>query len=1548
MKNTHVIEPNFEADFLKFSEVVALPRSLAKSMRYCVAILLACILLFCQVVRAQTTIDIANVPLLALKSAPGLVMLTMSRDHRLYYAAYNEASDIDNDGVIDLGFKPNIQYYGYFVSDRCYQYSTVVIPARFIPVSIASAANGCASSTGRWHGNWMNWMATSRMDALRKVLYGGQRVTDTASTTVIQAAHIPPESHIWGKEYRPSPKGPDTYLIQNYTPMSAPATGRMHIFLMKSEGSASTVYTNLSPPTLRAIADVDIDIDRVWLWASSERPVGGAAGSTGYNRPGSSTLVNTAPASISYGLPGFSGGTITYSATSFSAFVTPPTIRVEACVAIGGVRESTCTGYPASSPTIWKPTGVLHDYSTNDSLKFGLLTGSYHNNYSGGVLRKDIGSFKDEFDAATGIFNASVGISKTIDRLTNYGFNISDQLYTCGFKWTSLRNERECVMWGAPVAEMMYEGLRYFTDKQPMPAFVSGVDGASSPDTRMTLPTKTTWLNPFRPKSSGGSPICSKPVQMVIADPITSFDSDQLPGAAYSPAAGYGATITNDLLGLQVSTLADQIWTDEFGASTKNFFIGQTTASNYDGNPTAKPANSFRFIRGHAPDETTSQGSYYAASISRFGRETGVPIRSSSTGSTTIAKVDTISIALGSVVPRIELLSSGRLVSLVPFSKMVGGCGNPASPISTPSGFQPTGLITGVFIDKIANSPVANTDPLINSGRPFARFMVSFSDGDQGGDNEADANAYYTMSINGSGQLVVRMDSYYQATCAQQNMGYVISGTTNDGVYLEVRGVSAGSERYYLDTLPGQSPASAAGRIPGNATAISNSSASRTFTLTSAAATAGYVPRDPLWYAAKYGGAGIFDTNGDPTNYFRIANPAQLPQQMGQAFRSAAALAAVASTSVVGAGNRSAGSAAIYQANYDSLTWSSRVYAFTVNASGVANNTATWDASLKIPAVGSRTLFLGRGTSTYALTSAGFSGLTSAEQSDFGNTQTYAYLIGDKSNEERKGGTLRNRGTTSGSGAGSVIGDIVNSDPQVIGKKDLGYAPSDASYTSFLTTIDFEMLAVGTNGGYFHIFDAEPDATGGGELLGFMPQAARPDIKGLASTGYTHRNMIDGPIGLGHAKIRTPADPTVKWRAVSVATGGIGVPTIFAIDTSTKTFTTNSIIWELNPATGLGANTSTFGQIIGRPVIGKIPFAGGTWVAIFGNGYNSSSGLAKLYVVRLHDGNILRVLDAGITTGNGMGFIEATRKTTGDRDTIDFVYGADYKGGIWRFDLSDTNPSNWQSQASLLFRTPASQRMTAELRIGPPPTHANTTGGKMVYFGTGQFLTSTDAAVTTTQALYGIYDDLTSISYLTPVLAGTTLISTTISAVVGGDVRTVTAAVAPFWYQDSTKKGWTIPLAGSNITVGERVMAPPVFYPLGNGTSAVIFTSIVPSADDCTAGLDTWVTAINPLTGGYMKAFKNGTFSGIKINGGSPRGVFVLSDGGAPILFTSQTIFNENPVPTSYSTIAGGEQIVTINGVVGTTRILGIELESSPPPVPGANILNRQVWRQLK
>jgi type IV pilus assembly protein PilY1 len=1506
---------------------------------------------FAPLALAQTTVAIAQVPLLALKSAPGLVLLTLSRDQRLFYAAYNDSSDLDGDGVIDVGFKPSITYYGYFVPERCYAYDSS--NGRFSPKSLASATDGCfsAPSSARWHGNWLNWATMSRMDALRRVLYGGYRVDDPTSSTnptVLQGAYIPRDAHVWGKEYRPvSGRDLNVYLIQNYTALSAPTTGKQHLFIVKSDAFSSTpsdtgttAYPFPMPaPRLRVITNVDQSTERIWDWAAGD---------------------------------GADLGADTYAGKASTAY----TIKVEACVALSSVRETGCTGYPSASPTIWKPTGTLHDYALNNGLKFGLLTGSYKNNYSGGVVRRNIASFNDEVTPATGVWrqvtegSASVdGIARTIDRLSIYGTDGSS--YYCGSSFTAARNQGVCQSWGAPVSEMMYEGLRYFSGKSTSTsAFSTGLSTTSSADRRLRLPlmgsSTSPWANPFRATSAGGNPICSRPVQMVIADPVTSYDSDQLPGS-YFGLIGGSAAVTTDLTGWGATTLStvnQELWNLE-GLGTRNIYIGQSGTVS-DGNPTAKSATTFHNIRGHAPDGAMAQGSYYAAAVARFGRTPGITI-GAPTGTPAVAavtgqKVDTISVALGTVVPKIRVpmdVARTRYASIVPIAKSVANL----SINKAPGQYQATGTITGFYLDYSYNttgSSGPDYSTAQNGGRPIMSFVVNFSDSDEGTDNESDAIVRYTVSVNAAGNLLVRIDPVATNIAGiQMQIGYAISGTTKDGLYLDMR-TQASSEVYYLDTLISgtpQDPAPVVAPYRTNASALPATATTRTLTFnTSGSTSADFLPRDPLWYAAKYGGAGIMDANGDPTNYFKITSPANLPDQMGKAFRSAAALAAVASTSVVGVGQRSLGTAAIYQANYDSLTWSSRVYAFPVSTDGSLNNTAIWEASAKLPAPSATArnkLFLGRGGTSVpvALTSGNFTSLTSAEQADFGDANTYAYLIGDKTTEERKGGTRRNRGTTAAADYGSVLGDIVNSDPQIISKKDYGYTASDATYAAYWSAINFETLAVGSNDGFFHIFDAEPDSTGGGELLGFMPQAARTNIKDLADPGYQHRYGVDGSIGMGHAKIAVPGDATESWRTVVVAGGGAGAKTVFAVNASSKTFTANSILWELNASSTVASAFTTkfartFGNIMGRPGIGKLN--DGTWVAIFGNGFNSTSGVACLYVVRLDTGAIIRIIqtNTNLTTGtdtNGLGSTELVRKTTGDQDTIEFVYGADYKGNIWRFDPNDGSAS---ASGSLIYSTPTGRPITAEIRVGAAPSHVNTAGGKMIYFGTGSYLSATDSADTTSQRLYGIFDATTSTSNTVAYASEASLTSMAITAAAGADVRqTATVTAGSEWYTTSTKRGWYVPLSGTNITAGERVIAPPVRYTVSGVLDAFLFTSIVPSTSECEAGLDAWISGVDAMTGGYKKVFNSFAENSVRIRGGSPRGVFVLQDGGAPTLYISQTIFNGTIATTSFTTATGGSQTVNINGVAGTTRIISVGLTGSPAVTPTPF---RQVWRQLK
>jgi hypothetical protein len=125
---------------------------------------------------------------------------------------------------------------------------------------------------------------------------------------------------------------------------------------------------------------------------------------------------------------------------------------------------------------------------------------------------------------------------------------------------------------------------------------------------------------------------------------------------------------------------------------------------------------------------------------------------------------------------------------------------------------------------------------------------------------------------------------------------------------------------------------------------------------------------------------------------------------------------------------------------------------------------------------------------------------------------------------------------------------------------------------------------------------------------------------------------------------------------------------------------------------------------------------------------------------------------------------------------------------------------------------------------------------------------------------------------------------------------------------------------------------------------AVLFTSIVPGADDCVAGVDAWITGVDVMTGGFTPVFDGLTTNSVKVAGGSPRGVFVLQDGGDPALYISQTIFNGAITATTFATSTGGVQTVSINGTTGQTQVLGIKLTKASVASSAA----RQSWRQLK
>ena len=1475
---------------------------------------------------AFAQVDLAKAPLLTLKTAPGLVMLTMGRDLPLFKAAYNDVNDLDGDGVPDLFFKPGFRYEGYFAYDRCYDYGTGS-SGLFSPVRIGDKQSpnvndtskdyySCLGTTaGQWSGNFLNWVAMARMDILRKVLYGGKRSTDGTST-VLERAYVPQDSTMWGKEY--ASVANDGYDISEFTPLALPTGTTRHMFANTTLVTGSVRFdTAVNLPKMIVYQNRP---GRIWDLVAQERLILGT-------NPGVTPLPST------------SEGTV----------ITQHTVRIETCKLISAKYEDWCTGYPAAAPTAYKPTGLLHKYGEAKTLAFGLISGTYDNNYSGGVLRQNIDNFGREVNNSNGRYYLPATVTGIVHHLNAFRpWGFADGDWACG-SFTGLPNNGACPAWGNPLGEMMFEGLNYFSGGSPTTAFTAGV-GSSTNSAELAGKLnlqQPAWLNPYVTSSirsnTAAYPSCARPIQMTIGDPKTSFDSDQLPGSVFPIGAGMGSVSTATLGTLNVATEGNAIWSSEFGATVKKFFIGEGPG-NADGNPSAKSVSSFSNIRGHGPDSTTNQGSFYGASVARYGKYTGVNNPAVPAAS---LRVDQVSIALDSHIPQIKIPLNGKTISIVLLSKSVNDYG-----ISNAKGaYQQTGAITAFFVDKMANTNIGNMNASINSGRPYYKFRISFSDADQGNDNESDAKVTYEVNVTSATTLTVGMDYFNGTNGIEMHQGYVIAGTSTDGVYLDVGGGAgfgvppAPKVGYFLDTMPGKAPGSAmlppatgpnytdiATRLPRSTLATP-----RTFTL-GTGSNGEFVPHDMLWYAAKYGGAtrdmdGGFNfkskANGDPENYFAANNPSQLAAQLGQAFQKAAALSAATSSAVAGNGVRVGGGSFVYQAGYDTIRWGGEVSGFTVDFNGNVSNTPIWRATTAQPIPSSRTIVLGQGgTTSTAITTSSFAGLTAIEKGYFKDDNTFKYLLGVRTSEQAStpiAGTLRNRS--------SAIGDIANSDPIYINSNDFGY--TDTDYGTFKVSEEAapQLVGFGSNDGFYRLVSA----TNGVEKLAFIPWEVQSRLSKLANPAYEHEYYVDGPSGFGHVKWGG------SWKPVVAASLGAGGKSVFAIKAS-LTPSASDVLWEFG-------NNPDLGNVVNKPIVGMLE-NGTTPVVIVGNGVNSTNGRATLFVLNAQTGAVVRTCkptDAlGNSAGNGLGSIASI--SVNGNGKINYIYGSDYKGNIWRFDPNDSSSTNQCAATKVFTATDSSaarQPITGEITLIKAPAAKP---GYMVLFGTGSYLTATDPATTQVQSLYGVWDDLGTGTVIKANLNAQTI--ATPSTLAG--TRTTSAVTAgSAWFDTATKKGWYLDLTCSDSTIctpGERTIAKPTL--LGNGAlQRVFFLSMVPGTDPCKVGGGGWLTSIDPTSGGYVKGFGTITPNSTYIAGVTPRGLFIVkrtqttNNAVTDILFVSVTI-SGGVVPNPQGTVSTGGLVLPGDG--SGTAIIGLDVSLCPGCAPAGLGTRRQVWRQIQ
>ncbi|HFB5144176.1 TPA: pilus assembly/adherence protein PilC, partial [Neisseria gonorrhoeae] len=136
-----------------------------------------------------------------------------------------------------------------------------------------------------------------------------------------------------------------------------------------------------------------------------------------------------------------------------------------------------------------------------------------------------------------------------------------------------------------------------------------------------------------------------------------------------------------------------------------------------------------------------------------------------------------------------------------------------------------------------------------------------------------------------------------------------------------------------------------------------------------------------------------------------------------------------------------------------------------------------------------------------------------------------------------------------------------------------------------------------------------------------------------------------------------------------------------------------------------------------------------------------ASGYAAKDIVSSDNTTALYVYDLGNGSGSLIKKIEApggkgglSSPTLVDKDLdgiVDIAYAGDRGGNMYRFDLSDSNPSKWS--VSTIFE--------GQRPITSAPAVSRLADKRVVIFGTGSDLSEEDVVGTDQQYIYGIFDD---------------------------------------------------------------------------------------------------------------------------------------------------------------------------------------------------------------
>ncbi|HXX74824.1 MAG TPA: PilC/PilY family type IV pilus protein [Nitrospiraceae bacterium] len=799
------------------------------------------------------------------QSVPPLVMIAMSKDHRMFITAYNDIMDLNGDGTVETTYTDIINYYGYFDSNKCYTYSTA--NSRFEPSAAATGAN-LHYCSNQWSGNFLNWATMVRIDVVRKVLYGGARSTDTSGAsgqTVLRRTWLPQDAHSFAKVY----SGADLASL-------VPTNSASPAFTITS-GSITLCNTNTAGISSQPGGRIKVVDGNFPYAASTESSAGGIIGQCTRTQTNSTTAITV-----------------------------KATLNADVLVCVPGMLETNCDTYQDNvtpTPNTWyKPTGLMQRMGVNrqgtynnaadDTIQmtFGLISGSYGAHVGGGVVRSNIVDMSSEIDPSTGIVKATSQIINNINNFKIVQYSFSGGWYYGTDTATSNQannncNQGEplvlqdttgyCKSWGNPMGEMMYETIRFF----------KGLSGATpqfqvaTPDSGVSgLSVVSAWTDPY-----ASCPYCAKPFVLLFSDASPSYDSDHLPGYYSSWAAPTDPISNSDTP--SVTTLVGNANMNTL-EGIGNVFIGQS-GTTFDRACTPKTGD-FTQIRGLCTEEPTKQGAFYIAGLANYANVTDLRgALGNDTSNSVKQSLTTYSVVTNSPFPTLTFTVGANTVQVVP--DFMDGCpkvnwGSPGYAGCTAVGTNGDSSKGEIVYFKLCPN---DADWTTEQGNGFTScYEIEWDDAEFGWDYDLDVlYRIYVQTNAGAGTITLKTKGLYAGAGHTDYAGYFINGVTNSGSYLDVvcGGVASFAD---CDVYTA---------ITGAADGMGNSVNQRTFTVSG---TTTQILKDPLWYAAKYGGfidkngnnipdlQNEWDVNGDgvPDNYFYAVSPLYLEQQLANAF----------------------------------------------------------------------------------------------------------------------------------------------------------------------------------------------------------------------------------------------------------------------------------------------------------------------------------------------------------------------------------------------------------------------------------------------------------------------------------------------------------------------------------------------------------------------------------------------------------------------------------------------------------------------------------------